>query len=399
MSIGANVDRGALPAPFPLAQPQNQRNTPSSSNMITPAQGFLLSTAGNAAMCVGLPRKQVTDIYLNGTQIQDNSEADAGWRFFGLAGGAACAAVYLADKTVTNADDRKILNGAIAANAIGNAALFVQHKVRFSTSFASFNLCSGVFVLFPSSWRITSSPSFAGSTSACRRALLASPSRPSSTRSNFTTHAIYDDPAGRRKSRDTPPDTAGGRRCYTQSDTIQETGPRDEIKREFLMQKSQKLFLLGQANPRINKSRHKASHRSRLGFRANQMHQTERSRITTLVATATFPRQLSTVFFILSPAGGAEDLARDACANLGTSWFARHLTAPQSLASVSRVGTLPAAKLPRYRRQRLPKPTRRQQAIGGLRAPEAPNPPRDRSRPRPRLVDARDTRDGYHRTL
>ena len=93
MSIGANVDRGALPAPSPLAQPQNQRNTPSSSKMITPAQGFLLSTAGNAAMCVGLPRKQVTDIYLNGTQIQDNSEADAGWRFFGLAGGAACAAV------------------------------------------------------------------------------------------------------------------------------------------------------------------------------------------------------------------------------------------------------------------------------------------------------------------
>ena len=36
--------------------------------------------------------------------------------------------MYLADKTVTNADDRKILNGAIAANAIGNAALFVQHS-------------------------------------------------------------------------------------------------------------------------------------------------------------------------------------------------------------------------------------------------------------------------------
>ncbi len=96
--------------------------------MITPAQAFLLSTAGNSAMCVTLPRKQVTDIYLNGSQIQENSEADAGWRFFGLAGGAACAAVYLADKNINNAEDRKILNGAIAANAIGNAALFVQHK-------------------------------------------------------------------------------------------------------------------------------------------------------------------------------------------------------------------------------------------------------------------------------
>ena len=97
--------------------------------MITPAQAFLLSTAGNSAMCVTLPRKQVTDIHLNGSQIQDIPEADAGgWRFFGLAGGAACAAVYLADKNINNADDRKILNGAIAANAIGNAALFVQHK-------------------------------------------------------------------------------------------------------------------------------------------------------------------------------------------------------------------------------------------------------------------------------
>ena len=92
--------------------------------MITPAQAFLLSTAGNSAMCVTLPRKQVTDIYLNGSQIQENSEADAGWRVFGLAGGAACAAVYLADKNINNAEDRKILNGAIAANAIGNAALF-----------------------------------------------------------------------------------------------------------------------------------------------------------------------------------------------------------------------------------------------------------------------------------
>ena len=128
MSIGANVDRGALPAPIPARNRKTNVTHTSSSKMITPAQGFLLNTARNAAMCVGLPRKQVTDIYLNGTQIQDNSEADAGWRFFGLAGGAACAAVYLADKTVTNADDRKILNGAIAANAIGNAALFVQHS-------------------------------------------------------------------------------------------------------------------------------------------------------------------------------------------------------------------------------------------------------------------------------
>ena len=44
--------------------------------MITPAQGYILGMAGNSAMCVALPRKQTTDIYLNGTQIQDNDEAD-----------------------------------------------------------------------------------------------------------------------------------------------------------------------------------------------------------------------------------------------------------------------------------------------------------------------------------
>ena len=95
--------------------------------MITPTQAFLLSTAGNSAMCIALPRKATTDIYLNGSQIQDNKEGDAGWRFFGIAGAQACAGLYLADK-FAKGDDRKILNGAIAAGALGNVGLFASHK-------------------------------------------------------------------------------------------------------------------------------------------------------------------------------------------------------------------------------------------------------------------------------
>ena len=194
--------------------------------------------------------------------------------------------------------------------------------------------------------------------------MLASPSRPSSTRSNFTSHAIYDDPAGRRKSRDTPPDTAGGRRCYTHADTIpKRRGPRDEIliEREFLSSKTD--FLLGQANP---ESTSPAIKPALIAARVlAQSHEANRAQSNHDLgsATVTFPRQAFLGFLSCRRPAGAEDLARDACANRGTSWFARHLTAPQSLASVYRVGTLPAAKLPRYRRQRLPEPTRRQHAI------------------------------------
>ena len=101
--------------------------------MITPAQGYILGMAGNSAMCVALPRKQTTDIYLNGTQIQDNDEADAGWRFMGISGALACGAVYLADKNISNTDDRKMLNGAIAANAIASTAMFVAHPFMENT--------------------------------------------------------------------------------------------------------------------------------------------------------------------------------------------------------------------------------------------------------------------------
>ena len=66
-------------------------------------------------------------------------------------------------------------------------------------------------------------------------------------------------------------------------------------------------------------------------------------------------------------------------ANRGTPWFARQLTASKSFASAHRVGTLTAANTPPQRRQRLAEPTRRQRKFEGLRAPEAPNPSRDRS--------------------
>ena len=96
--------------------------------MITPAQGYILGMAGNSAMCVALPRKQTTDIYLNGTQIQDNDEADAGWRFMGITGALACGAVYLADKNISNADDRKMLN--LNPIATPNAIQSTNHSSR-----------------------------------------------------------------------------------------------------------------------------------------------------------------------------------------------------------------------------------------------------------------------------
>lgn len=95
--------------------------------MISPTNAFILSSAGNAAMCIALPRKATTDIYLNGKQIQDNDEGDAGWRFMGVGLAQACVGAYLADKYVKG-DDRKLLNGALAAGAAGNIALFAGHK-------------------------------------------------------------------------------------------------------------------------------------------------------------------------------------------------------------------------------------------------------------------------------
>ena len=95
--------------------------------MITPTQAFILSAAGNSAMCLALPRKTLGDIYLNGSQIKENDEADAGWRFFGIAGAQACAGLYLADKFASG-NDRKLLNGVVAAGALGNVGMFAAHK-------------------------------------------------------------------------------------------------------------------------------------------------------------------------------------------------------------------------------------------------------------------------------
>mgnify|MGYP007132254889 FL=1 len=51
----------------------------------------------------------------------------------GITGALACGAVYLADKNISNADDRKMLNGAIAANAIASTAMFVAHPFAENT--------------------------------------------------------------------------------------------------------------------------------------------------------------------------------------------------------------------------------------------------------------------------
>jgi hypothetical protein len=106
--------------------------------MITPAQGYILGMAGNSAMCVALPRKQTTDIYLNGTQIQDNDEADAGWRFMGISGALACGAVYLADKNISN---------AIASTAMFVAHPFMENTVKTEMRWLNAGIQAGVGAL------------------------------------------------------------------------------------------------------------------------------------------------------------------------------------------------------------------------------------------------------------
>jgi len=124
--------------------------------MISPATAYAASTVGNAAMCVALPREQTAKIYLNGTQIAKNDEAvrqnipdeasrrnrvvnpslasspdpssspsqETDWKFFGIAAAQAAAGLFVADKLASSAEDKKMVNGAIAAGALGNVALF-----------------------------------------------------------------------------------------------------------------------------------------------------------------------------------------------------------------------------------------------------------------------------------
>ena len=126
--------------------------------MISPATAYAASTVGNAAMCIALPREQTAKIYLNGTQIAKNDEAvrqnipdeasrrkprrqsnpslasspdpssspsqETAWKFFGIAAAQAAAGLFVADKLASSAEDKKMVNGAIAAGALGNVALF-----------------------------------------------------------------------------------------------------------------------------------------------------------------------------------------------------------------------------------------------------------------------------------
>ena len=55
--------------------------------MITPATAAAFSYVGNSVTCLVLPRKPLTDIYLNGTQLKENDEATAAWIGHPITGG------------------------------------------------------------------------------------------------------------------------------------------------------------------------------------------------------------------------------------------------------------------------------------------------------------------------
>ena len=49
---------------------------------------------------------------------------ETAWKFFGIAAAQAAAGLFVADKLASSAEDKKMVNGAIAAGALGNVALF-----------------------------------------------------------------------------------------------------------------------------------------------------------------------------------------------------------------------------------------------------------------------------------
>ena len=55
-----------------------------------------------------------------------NTEADAAWRMMGVVGGAGAVGLYVASKNAKGTD-KKLVNGAIAAQSIGAAAIFAGH--------------------------------------------------------------------------------------------------------------------------------------------------------------------------------------------------------------------------------------------------------------------------------
>jgi hypothetical protein len=97
---------------------------------VTPALAFTLAQGGNFVSCLTLPREQTlqifcTDAYRTGAG-KVNGEAEVAWRFMGATGLVACTAAVLAEKHCS-AEDKKKLNGAIAATSFINAGLFAAN--------------------------------------------------------------------------------------------------------------------------------------------------------------------------------------------------------------------------------------------------------------------------------
>ena len=82
---------------------------------------------GNSVTCLVLPRKPLTDIYLNGTQLKENDEATAAWKFMGITGLVASGSLMLADKAITSKDDRQKLNALIAGTSAATCGMFVAN--------------------------------------------------------------------------------------------------------------------------------------------------------------------------------------------------------------------------------------------------------------------------------
>lgn len=95
--------------------------------MITPATAAAFSYVGNSVTCLVLPRKPLTDIYLNGTQLKENDEATAAWKFMGITGLVASGSLLLADKAISSKDDKKKLNALIAGTSAASTGMFVAN--------------------------------------------------------------------------------------------------------------------------------------------------------------------------------------------------------------------------------------------------------------------------------
>ena len=101
--------------------------TTSTFKMISPATAAAFSYLGNSVTCIAIPREPLGKIYLNGTQLKENDEAQAGWKFFGITGLVASGSLMLADKAITDKDDRKKLNALIAGTSAAGCGMFAAN--------------------------------------------------------------------------------------------------------------------------------------------------------------------------------------------------------------------------------------------------------------------------------